>query len=240
MATTFIYALCEPGTRTIRYIGKTNNPKKRFKEHVNWSSRATTYLGRWLGSLKSPPEMITIREVDTNGCQEEIKYIDLGRRLGLALVNATNGGEGTLGFYPSKETREKLSAARKGRRLSEETKIKMGESKRGKPRSLETRAKISASKRGVSYGYIHSPETRAKISAANIGRVIPPLSSEARAKISRANRGRKHSPEARAKISAANRGANHPLFGKRHSVETRNKMSFSHLKNSENLCAPIS
>jgi hypothetical protein len=71
----------------------------------------------------------------------------------------------------SDETRQKMSAAQKGRKVSAETRLKMSiaqKNRKRKPRSETTKAKISQTlsnrKRGP-----HSEETKKKISAAKKG-----------------------------------------------------------------------
>lgn len=94
------------------------------------------------------------------------------------------------------------ATAGRGPRLSSETRAKISASNRGRklvPLSAEHRAKISAANRGK----LRSPEQRARISAARRGK---PLSPQTRAKISAAAQGKSHSPEHREKIAAAARG----------------------------------
>lgn len=65
--------------------------------------------------------------------------------------NLTAGGEGASGHRPSAATREKMSAAKRGRSVSPETREKMSSAQRGKPRpnlagrprTDETRARMS-------------------------------------------------------------------------------------------------
>lgn len=45
----FIYALLDPRTGDIRYIGKTNNPHKRFIRHKN--NREKRHCADWIASL---------------------------------------------------------------------------------------------------------------------------------------------------------------------------------------------
>jgi len=109
------------------------------------------------------------------------------------------------------EVRAKNSAAHRGnlnswfgkkRNHSPETRTKIGAARRGRKLSIDTRAKISAALRGKPKPP-RSPEHRANISAALSGK---PRSVETRAKISAANRGDKNPakrPEVRARISAA-------------------------------------
>lgn len=88
---------------------------------------------------------------------------------------------------------------------------------------------------------IYSEEYRKKISAGLKGKRKPPrseehrknlskalkgheVSEETRKKISQAQIGREISEETRRKLSEAKKGSKHPLWGKRHTEETKNKM----------------
>ena len=51
--TTFIYALKDPRTNIIRYIGKANEPYKRYKKHLNKCRDKNTHKRNWINSLKS-------------------------------------------------------------------------------------------------------------------------------------------------------------------------------------------
>lgn len=211
MRTCFIYALCEPGTRTVRYIGKTASPKKRFRAHLWASCKLKSHLGNWLRSLgEAVPNFVLLREVpESEGNSAEINYIRIAREsLGMELVNATEGGEGVSGWIPSAETRAKIGAANSGENCSAETRAKKSAAISGKKHPLfgkhllpETCAKISSSNSGK----IRSAETRARISAANLGE-------------KNANFGKHPSPETLARMSVANSGENC-------SRETREKMS---------------
>src|SRR3954465_7299898 len=78
----------------------------------------------------------------------------------------------------SPETREKIRAARIGKKHTAEARAKMSESKKGKspkPFSPEHRVRLSESHKGKS----HSPESRAKMSETKKGK---PLSPETRTK----------------------------------------------------------
>jgi len=98
----------------------------------------------------------------------------------------------------------------------------------GRTHSKEARKKLSDFNKGKTL----SKETRKKLSIARRGRII---SSETCAKLSYANMGekngmygRKHTEETKKKISA-NRssisGKNNPMYGKKHSDESKKKMS---------------
>ena len=71
------------------------------------------------------------------------------------LANITDGGEGTFGYVPSKETRLKHSENMKGKKHSEETKLKMKNAQLGKIVPVEVGKKISKSKKGKSVAKLH-------------------------------------------------------------------------------------
>ena len=83
------------------------------------------------------------------------------------LRNLTDGGEGMSN--PSKETRRKMSEARKGLAVSKETRRKLSEAHTGKTRSEETRRKISEARTGMTF----SDEHRRKLSEAGVRRSHP-------------------------------------------------------------------
>ena len=82
--------------------------------------------------------------------------------------NMTDGGEGSPGHPVSRETKQKISAAHMGKRLTNEHKEKLSRSKIGKKlkRTKEHNRKISESKMG--HGF--SEECLKKMSAAKKGR----------------------------------------------------------------------
>lgn len=89
--------------------------------------------------------------------------------------NQTLGGEGTLGYHMSQETKTKISNSKKrgyikenhpnyGKRLPLETRRKISNSNKGKKLSEETRRKISQNHSRHTLGKHLSKETREKIS----------------------------------------------------------------------------
>lgn len=102
----FIYALQNPVTEEIRYIGKTKNPKMRFHNHMNKRHNEKTHKTNWIESLKKQkirPIMIIIDEVS----EEDWKFwerfwIQQFKCWGFELVNHTSGGDGlTMGNQTS-------------------------------------------------------------------------------------------------------------------------------------------
>lgn len=62
--------------------------------------------------------------------------------------NSTAGGEGSVGYNPSPQTREKMRRQKIGRSLSPEHKMKISSSNRGQKRTEESRAKMSEAMKG--------------------------------------------------------------------------------------------
>lgn len=117
-----------------------------------------------------------------------------------------------LGAKRTAETRAKISAANKGRKLPPEVIAK----RIGRKQTMETRAKRSATSAGRQF----SPEHCARISAAQTG---VKFTAERCAQMSAAMKGKPNTAEQRAKISAA-------LVGRKKSPETRAKMSAAQQK----------
>lgn len=213
--TTFIYALCEPGTRIVRYIGKANNPKKRFGEHLLHSKKNDAHKNCWIRSLLAVgqrPELVILSETPSVTWQaEEMRYIAAAHGLGIRLTNSTDGGDGC--HNPSLETRARLSAANKGRIHTPETCEKNRVSHLGKKQSFETIEK----RRIASLGRKASAETREKSRVARLGMKLTPEHCE---NIRLSKLGKKHSEESRAKMSAGKQNI---------SDETRAKLSVAHL-----------
>jgi hypothetical protein len=49
----YIYVLCEPKERVIRYVGWTNDIKQRYRTHVAAKSKSNHGLNDWINDLKS-------------------------------------------------------------------------------------------------------------------------------------------------------------------------------------------
>jgi hypothetical protein len=112
----------------------------------------------------------------------------------------------------TKETKEKMSLAKKGKPswnkgipMREETKNKLSILNTGKHLSVEARLKVGLAHKGIH----RSEETKKKISEAKKGKPSNML-------------GKHHSEETKRKMSISSKGKNK---GKHHSIETRLKMS---------------
>jgi hypothetical protein len=97
----YIYGLYEIGKEDeIRYIGKSDNPKKRLRDHRN--SKDNSYKSCWIKSvLKSGGDIgiKIIKVVDKNKWKEcEIETIKEYNQI-YKLTNLTNGGDGEITIY---------------------------------------------------------------------------------------------------------------------------------------------
>lgn len=161
-----IYALFDPATEELRYIGKTTKSLgTRLSQHIYDSRHGVrNHRNCWIRSVCTPMIRVLVVVPNDLGSETEQRIIAFYKANGCRLVNATDGGEGNVGLKHSEETRAKLREAHR---------------KRPRQHSVETRAKMSASLKGHNtsrgsasplYGKPRSAEVRAKISAAKKGR----------------------------------------------------------------------
>lgn len=191
----YIYGLCEPETGYLRYIGVAENPRKRFRNHMQ--DKSNSHKVNWIKSLKDRgllPELFIVEEIsEVNWQREERFWISYFRSIGCNLVNATEGGDGIRGFKFSAESKKKISLRLLGNNYS-----------KGKPWSEESRNKIKGRK--------ISDAQRKKISLAQKGKLRPnqKMSEIGKAAVAASNRlhkhhlGQHHSQKTKALISAAN------------------------------------
>lgn len=96
--TTFIYALKDPKTDKIRYIGKANNPDERYHNHINKCRDKNTHKRNWINNLrqeKLKPILEVLEEVPIEQWKEyEKMYIKKYLDEGCDLMNYTEGGDG--------------------------------------------------------------------------------------------------------------------------------------------------
>ena len=135
------------------YIGVTNNPKRRYKEHFE-SENGSVLIKQSL--LKYGPNAFEFKILVIGYCDYiydlEIKAIAKFNTMSPFGYNITFGGEGIqAGFKHSEETKQKISAALHAR----------------KPISTETRRKLSVSKVGNKHavGYTLSEKHKRELLA---------------------------------------------------------------------------
>lgn len=221
------YGLVDPRTKLIRYVGCSSCGLKRPRQHMNpRENRANPKKAMWIRDLRTAGlvfEIVVLEETTLETWKtDEIWWIAFGRACGWPLVNLTDGGDGTLGYKPSAETRAKFSAYHKGRKHSAEHIARVAAANRGKKISESQRAKL----RAANLGRKQSPESIAKRVAKAIGRKMPPrpppapppgmrinlrpakfaVTATTKAKFRAAKLGRKQSPEHVAKRAASQVG----------------------------------
>lgn len=190
---TYIYALRDPDTNLIRYIGKADNPKIRLRAHMCEKKEPYTRRSRWIASLKERglrPLVEVLHSIPVFGWKDaERLQIRLARMDGLDLVNGTDGGDG----FGSGADNPMF-----GKKMSPEWVERIRRVHLGKPKSTEHIAKIVESKRGKKYP---------KFSELNRRRV---WSQTSRDKLRASVTGRKHTQAALDKMSDAQRGKKKP------------------------------
>jgi uncharacterized protein YxjI len=111
MKTTKVYTLSDPDSFEIRYIGITVLPLSyRLSNHICDIKRENNKRTAWIKNVLKREKRPIIEELDEaesweEGCLLEILYIGLFKSWGFNLVNGTLGGDGNIGYSPSKERR---------------------------------------------------------------------------------------------------------------------------------------
>lgn len=158
--------------RRDRHVSETLNGKDN-----NYFHNAIRKYGIKKFDWKILQECDTIEELN----RLEVHYIKLYDTFNNG-YNLTKGGEGKVGYVPSKETRKKISEFRTGMKLSEKTKRKISEGNKGKKHHMwgkkrleETKRKISEALKGENnywYGKHLSEETKKKVSENRKGKSV--------------------------------------------------------------------
>lgn len=147
-----IYALKDPETRKIRYVGQTVAPKKRLRQHL--LDKCRCHRTNWIAELKSRglvPEFEALFGVpDSEAAEWEIRTIASAKNLGLDLVNQTIGGAAPMtGKKHTAETLVLLSINARGRKKTEATRAKLSAALKGVPKSPQHCLSMSRARTGV-------------------------------------------------------------------------------------------
>lgn len=98
MKYTYIYILTDPLTNQIKYVGKANDPKERYKNHKNRCRDKNTHKRNWMNKLRLKSLYPEIEIIDKVLASEwhywEKFWIAYYKFLGCNLVNHTSGGDG--------------------------------------------------------------------------------------------------------------------------------------------------
>jgi group I intron endonuclease len=179
-----------------QYIGQSVDCFERWKQHQTPKKGSTGIKAAIMKHGINSFTFEVLEECSKDLLNErEVYFIAEKKTLSPLGYNLTSGGSAPT--ETSKETKEKMSAASKGKKKA--------------PFSAEHIAKISAANKGRKT----SDETKAKLSIAGMRRKT---SDETKAKMSAAIKGKKRSEETCKKMSAAR-------TGKKTSEETKAKMS---------------
>jgi NUMOD3 motif len=146
-----IYALCDPQSGEVRYVGQTRDMVARLCKHmrdVRYSPPGSRHVLDWIRSLAPVEPDVVILETDPPGGLNEAEkaWIATLRLYGCRLTNLTDGGsfgpiygqtpwnKGKVGVL-SGATRQKMSESAKRRtdrpRHTEESKRKLSEARKG-------------------------------------------------------------------------------------------------------------
>lgn len=133
-----IYALQDPRSKEIRYIGKSTKGLKRPNYHLlpcyyAHKKHDKTPLYLWIRKLKRlnlTPIILVLQQIDTpeNLSVAELYWINYFKTIGSPLTNVLDSSSmGNLGFRFSKEQRLKMSKTRKGIKRTDSWKNSMKE-----------------------------------------------------------------------------------------------------------------
>lgn len=170
-----IYVLTDPITKQVRYVGccYTYRKSTRMWQHKHPDTEDSNKDKKdWIKGLQAinkNPIMEVIEEVsDTNWEERERFWIGYYKDCRIDLLNKTEGGAGSPGhkaseetlikmraYRPSIETREKISKAHIGKKMSDEAKKNLSLAKKGKPL---THAQIT----GIKLAIRKNPQCRAR------------------------------------------------------------------------------
>lgn len=105
MKPAYIYALVDPNTEEVRYVGKTVNLEWRLRDHCNGSNNCNNpHKSRWIAKLKAAgkkPIMTILQECDGDAWEgAECHWIAHYRSMGAQLTNILSGGRSGRDFQP--------------------------------------------------------------------------------------------------------------------------------------------
>lgn len=196
----FIYALCEPETLEVRYVGKASDPQVRYRRHLQPSElKPETHRTHWIRELlanEQRPALVILEEVKAERWQERERYwIEFYLAQGARLVNTAEGGQGGKTCE-----RERLVEAFVLRSGSQTWRARIGEASRQRWQDPDYRANRIASLTG----HTVSEEARRRIGDASRQRGTVHLQAPDIRKRANAKTNAKRTPEERS--ASATRG----------------------------------
>ena len=149
--TSYIYALSDPrDPGKTRYIGKTNNIKRRIADHIGRAKSTApvkrTHNQNWICQLLNAGLAPEIRVIKCT-CRSSWAYSEMACIRSAPVGSLNNISKGGKGSSMEPETRAKLSAALQGRETPDSTRRKLSESAKMRRHSAETKLKMASRKR---------------------------------------------------------------------------------------------
>lgn len=164
-----VYGLIDPRSGGLRYVGKTERSAvARLKRHIhNAREGVKSHVYNWLRQLLAAglkPEVEVLERHETAEALDEAErhFIAYFRSIGCDVVNLTSGGDGSVGYRHTEQSKQKQRAKMAGRKLTPEHRASISQGMMGHLVSKAARAKSSESQRGR----ILTAEHRSKLSAA--------------------------------------------------------------------------
>lgn len=141
----YIYALVDPRTSEIRYIGKSVRPTERLANHCN--ERANSWRNHWIQQLialglRPQLNILETLDVGVDWQASERRWIAHGKEQGWRLVNCTDGGDGVSGL-PA-EVRARMALTWTGRKHRPESLARIGNASRGRKHSDASKTHMRA------------------------------------------------------------------------------------------------
>lgn len=91
----YIYALVDPITKDVKYVGKSKKPKSRYTQHIKKLDKTGTPKKQWLLSLFDKglkPNMIILETVtDGTGREREQHFVTMHEATTLNIHNPSKG-----------------------------------------------------------------------------------------------------------------------------------------------------
>ncbi len=197
-----IYLYLKESPLGLKYLGKTIQNPYKYKG-------SGKYWVRHLKFHKISTKSIKTKILYTSNNIEDIREKGLYFSELYNIVNSNEfanlvneSGEGSFGWLHTNETKEKISKAGIGRKISKEGREKISNSRKGKCLSEETKEKIRLKNKN----YKHTEEAKLKISKALKGRK---MSEEFCKKMSIIHKGKKISETERLRLISINTGRIH-------------------------------
>ena len=199
----YIYEHWRPDTNVCFYVGK-------GKGNRAWiMAKRNPYHKAIQSKLISLGMSIDVRIVIKNLSEETAFLIEKDRIAFYGIENLSNltlGGEGSSGFIPNDQWKEKQSLAHKGKKRSKEIcqkiskKLKGNKNTLGRILSEETKKKIGQANK-ICKRLPISEETRKKLSFSSKNRIRRPWSIEEKEILSKSHKNKKASDETKKKMS---------------------------------------